>query len=245
MLFLILAPIIGAITLLFLFIFERRFDLLEKETEQAELEKELQQAKYQQLNEQIKPHFLFNTLNVILSLARLQRKDELIRALEVFSLFLKFNYKTKDTLITLFEEIRYTEYYIEIQKLRFGARLTVQIDYEEDLAESLIPPFILQTLVENAFKHAFEVTDDLAILTIEITKPDDLIIMEVSDNGIQQHNESSQDYSGYGLENIHRRLSICFGDASSVEIKSTINQGTTVQVKWPKTTKTDMKEVIK
>lgn len=70
----VLAPLIGAFTLLFLFIFEKRIDLIEKEKKEIAIERELQMALYNQLNQEIQPHFLFNTLNSILSLARLDRK---------------------------------------------------------------------------------------------------------------------------------------------------------------------------
>lgn len=234
-LFLILAPIVGAITLLFTFVFEKKFDLLNREAKQIELEKELQQAKYHQLNEQIKPHFLFNTLNVILSLARLNRTDELIRALEVFSLFLKFKYKTTQQLVPLSEELKYTKYYLDIQKIRFGSRLEVTIDVPEECSLFLIPPFVLQTLVENAFKHAFEKQEGLAKLTVVIIEKNDQVQLTVSDNGKYSGSANDEAISGHGLDNIRRRLKLCFGHLTSLDIYSA-QTGTMVMVKWPKVT---------
>lgn len=100
--------------------------------------------------------FLFNTLNTILSLARLQRTDEVVKSLEIFSLFLKGKYKTTDLLIPISEELAYTNYYIEIQKMRFRSRLSINITSSEDLQNAYIPPFVIQTLVENSFKHGLE-----------------------------------------------------------------------------------------
>jgi two-component system, LytTR family, sensor histidine kinase AlgZ len=87
----VLAPLLGAFTLLFLFIFEKRIDILENQKREIALERELQTALYNQLNQEIQPHFFFNTLNSILSLARLDRKTELIRSIETLSKLLNYD----------------------------------------------------------------------------------------------------------------------------------------------------------
>lgn len=239
----ILAPIIGAIALLFLFIFEKRIDLLENKNLKIELEKELQQALYNQLNQQIQPHFLFNTLNVILSLARLNRTKELVRAIEVLSQFLKFKYKSTEPLISLEREITYTEQYLEIQKLRFGDRLRIQLECADDLLPASIPPFVLQTLVENAFKHGLERKMGEATLEIRISRLDDDVFLEVIDNGSsgltafqnesEIETEQPHEKSGHGLDNIRRRLHLCFGDHAHLELAPIAEGGTRVTVKWP------------
>jgi sensor histidine kinase YesM len=239
----VLAPIIGAIALLFLFIFEKRIDLLENRNLKIELEKELQQALYNQLNQQIQPHFLFNTLNVILSLARLNRTKELVRALEVLSQFLKFKYKSTEPLISLAREIQYTEQYLEIQKLRFGNRLHIHLDCESELLAASIPPFVLQTLVENAFKHGLERKMGEANLEIRIRKHNDDCLLTVRDNGssglteLQDESDSEMEQphekSGHGLDNIRRRLHLCFGEHAYLEIAPVTEGGTLVTVGWP------------
>ncbi|MED4907248.1 histidine kinase [Brevibacillus centrosporus] len=242
-LFFILAPIIEAIALLFLFIFEKRIDLLENRNVKIELEKELQQALYNQLNQQIQPHFLFNTLNVILSLARLNRTRELVRALEVLSQFLKFKYKSTEPLISLQREIDYTEQYLEIQKLRFGSRLSIQLDCADDLLSACIPPFVLQTLVENAFKHGLERKMGEALLKIRISSEDEEVRLEVIDNGSSGMEDLSHEAppteepqlkkSGHGLDNIRRRLHLCFGDHAQLSLSPIEEGGTQVLVVWP------------
>ncbi|NOU87794.1 sensor histidine kinase [Paenibacillus sp. LMG 31460] len=240
----ILAPIIGAFTLLFLFVFEKRIDLLENKTKKIELEKELQQSLYNQLNQQIQPHFLFNSLNVILTLARLERTEELVRALEVFSQFLKFKYKTTEPVIPLREEIRYTEYYIEIQKLRFGTRLTVTLTCDEEIEEAYIPPFVLQTIVENAFKHGLERKIGPVNLNIHFSLDHDTANLLVFDNGtIEQEAVEIEWKNGHGLDNIRRRLHLYFADRASIQIQSIPNTGTNVQVKWPFISEPNLKEV--
>lgn len=228
---------------MFLFIFEKRIDLLENRNVKIELEKELQQALYNQLNQQIQPHFLFNTLNVILSLARLNRTRELVRALEVLSQFLKFKYKSTEPLISLRREIDYTEQYLEIQKLRFGSRLSIQMDCADEVLMACIPPFVLQTLVENAFKHGLERKMGEALLQIRISSDEEIVRLEVIDNGsssveglsheLPHASEPVQEKSGHGLENIRRRLHLCFGDHAHLTLNPAEDGGTQVLVEWP------------
>lgn len=239
-LFFILAPIIGAVALLFLLFYEKRIDLLKIRTEQAELEREFQQSLYNQLSQQIQPHFMFNTLNVILSLARLKRSEETVRALEVFSRFLKFKYNTNEPLIPLIEEIRYTEHYIEIQKLRFGSRLSFEFDYDVKLREAAIPPFVLQTLVENAFKHGLERKMGEAELLIRLERKPASVSMRVFDNGsfpspspLDHSTDDPEASGGHGLDNIMRRLELCFGQEASMQMHQLKDGGTEVKVEWP------------
>jgi sensor histidine kinase YesM len=231
----ILAPIVGAITLLFMFSFEKRIDLLENRNKKIALEKELQQSLYNQLNQQIQPHFLFNALNVILSLARLKRTEELVRALEHLAAVLKFKYQTTEQLILLQQELTYTEHYIEIQKLRFGSRLQVSIECEPELKNCLILPFLIQTLVENAFKHALEKKTGEAILHIRLFSERETAVLQVIDNGaagIGKHVDSTGT-SGHGLNNIRRRLSLLFENQGVLTMKPGEEKGTVAEVRWP------------
>ncbi|MFJ8069489.1 sensor histidine kinase [Peribacillus sp. NPDC096447] len=228
----ILAPIMGAIALLFLFIFEKRIDLLENKNKEIRLEQALQEAQYNKLNQQIQPHFLFNTLNVILGLARLNRTAELIRALEAFSQFLKFKYKASEPLIPLSQEIQYTQHYLDIQTLRFGDRLKVDMDCPEPLSIALVPPFILQTLVENSFKHGLEKKVGEALLHIRFYLESQMVYLEVADNGLMGKESFVTDEGGHGLDNIQKRLYLYFNDRAQLNIAST-ESGTKVEVSWP------------
>ncbi|OLO42318.1 histidine kinase [Alkalihalophilus pseudofirmus] len=230
--FSVLAPLVGAFTLLFLFIFEKRIDLLEKQTREIVLEKELQQALYNQLNQEIQPHFFFNTLNSILALARLDRKTELIRSIEALSRLLKFKYQTTNTFITIKDELTYINYYLEIQKIRFRDRLHYEVKTDEIVTKAIIIPFLIQTLVENAFKHSFEKHIGKASLKIEVIKKDRVVHVTVWNNAFDTVEESPQE-SGLGLENIAKRLELLFPeDETSVQLTN-IHGGTTVLAVFP------------
>lgn len=235
--FFVLAPILGAFTLMFLFIFEKRIDLLENKNKKIALEKSLQQAIYNQLNQQIEPHFLFNTLNALLSLARLNRKEELVQSIESLSLYFKFKYQTTGPLISLQEELTYTEHYIAIQKLRFGSRLDVQIECEDDLMQVAIPPFVLQTLVENAFKHGLEKKIGPALLSILCSeRQGSSVQLQVKDNGMQLDTTSTWKPAadGHGLDNIKQRLKLLYEDRAQLDMAFGGDKGSTVTVVWPK-----------
>lgn len=236
--FCVLAPLIGAFTLLFLFLFEKRIDLLEKQTREIALERELQSALYNQLNKEIQPHFFFNTLNSILGLARLDRKDELIRSIETLSKLLKFKYKTNDPFITIEQELNYTQYYLEIQKTRFRERLKYDIFINNDVKEAIIIPFLIQTLVENAFKHSFEKHIGEALLKINVEKKHKEVHVLVWNNSINTDQINTEE-SGLGLENIKKRLELLFNkERTFVELKNT-QDGTTVVAVFPYIIKTE------
>ncbi|RDU36663.1 histidine kinase [Neobacillus piezotolerans] len=228
----VLAPLLGAFTLLFLFIFEKRIDLLEKQKREIALERELQKALYNQLNQEIQPHFLFNTLNSILSLARLERKTELIRSIETLSKLLKFKYQTNNTFITIEDELNYVNYYLEIQKIRFRERLHYEFSFDANITQAITIPFLIQTIVENAFKHAFEKVIGEAFLKISIEKKHQEIHITVWNNSVENHEEFSYK-SGLGLENITKRLDLLFPNSeTSVQLINEAN-GTRVLAIFP------------
>lgn len=228
----VLAPLLGAFTLLFLFVFEKRIDLLEKQKREITLERELQTALYTQLNHEIQPHFFFNTLNSILGLARLDRKTELIHAIESLSKMLKFKYKTNSPYITIEDELAYIQYYLDIQKTRFRDRLHYEVSMDSNSAHAITIPFLIQTLVENAFKHSFEKHVGKAILRIGVTKNQQYIRVTVWNNS---HQESDQNFheGGLGLDNLSKRLKLFFPDSkTSIELNKGFD-GTTVLATFP------------
>lgn len=214
----ILAPLAGAFTLAFIMIFESRFDFLQNVASKSKLEKELQYAQYYQLNQRIKPHFFFNTLNTMLSLARLDRKQELITSLEVMSKFMRYNYQTNEMLVPLMDELAYTNSYLDIQRLRFGKRVQTHQSIEEEAKLSYIPPFVLQTMVENTFKHAFEKFPGPATLKIIISCQDNMIHIEVWNTHLQHSSKKKENFTredGLGVANIRERLTLLFPDEST------------------------------
>ncbi|MDX5474920.1 MAG: histidine kinase [Bacillaceae bacterium] len=228
----ILAPLIGVFTLLFFFIFEERIDYLEKQKREIALQRELQTAQYKQLTQEIQPHFFFNTLNSILSLARLDRKEELIHSIETLSKLLKFKYQKNQTVVTIEEEMKYVHYYLEIQKIRFRDKLHYTIEMDQSVNNAIIVPYLVQTFVENAFKHSFEKYPGEARLLIQIERIGADVLVTVWNSSKEEISLSTTE-GGIGLDNINKRLDLLFpSNKKSVRI---INKedGTSVTVLFP------------
>lgn len=234
----ILAPIIGAFTILFLFVFEKRLDTLTTIANKNALEKELQKSKYDILSHKIEPHFFFNALNVILGLARLDRKEDLIRSIEMFSQIMKRKYTDDQSLSTIKDELEYTKAYLEIQKMRMNERLSVKEDIDPNILMLKIPTYVIQTITENCFKHSFEKYAGLAEMMIKIEGKEDRIILTISNAKQQQQieherNDMKSADVGIGLENIKERLKLLYpNEHASLEIYDEVDHTTTV-MKWP------------
>ena len=226
-------PIAGYAILFLLDFFEKEFDYLHLENKQMKLEKELQRMEYVQLMQQIEPHFLFNSLNAMMALGRLGRTEEVVRAMEEFSQFLKYSYKDKDPLIPFLHELEHTRHYIAVQELRFGPKLNVDISIDELAEQTTLPPYMLQSFVENAFKHGLEKKQGEKQLEIELKRKGSWVSLQVRDNGPNE--EIAEGTSkGIGLTNIRKRLGLLFDLPTSVLIKRS-DKITVVTAEWPYT----------
>lgn len=191
------------------------------------------------LQAQIQPHFLFNTLNSIVALSEIdiERMQNLLDALSNV-LRGKFNFQNIDELVPLDSELSLIRSYLYIEKERFGKRLQVKWDVEEDL-QLMIPALSIQPLIENAIDHGIMERHRGGTLTIRITSYETYVEISISDNGvgiedhilqqIEERNPASK--SGVGLLNINLRLQRLFG--KGLHIKSTPGVGTTVSFTVP------------
>ncbi|MBS4201021.1 histidine kinase [Bacillus sp. FJAT-49732] len=235
----VLGPVVGLITLIFFNAFERQVYMLEVENTQVLLEKELETSKYIQLNQQIQPHFLFNALNSMLGLIRLKRYERLENVFEHMVLYLRSKYNEEKSLYTLREELEYTRHFIAIQQLRFGERLHVNWNVEEEIEEAMIVPYVLQTLVENAFKHGIESVEGEGILNITVRSTgEERLNLTVEDNGpgFKYHPLSGDYQVGVGLMNITKRLNLLFGEEAQIDflLNNKKETGGKVKVSLPK-----------
>ncbi len=235
----ILGPVIGLLILIIFNTFEKQMYLLEVENTQVLLEKELETSKYVRLNQQIQPHFLFNALNSMYGLIRLKKYERLEETFEHMVLYLRSNYNHDQALYSLKEEIEYTNHYIAIQQLRFGERLRVDWHIESGIEEILVIPYLLQTLVENAFKHGIENLEGPGIVKIMIQSTRRRVSIVVQDNGPGFAFNPLEEKSGIGigLNNVFKRLNLLFGDETHIDFLLAGQQkdaGGKVKVSFPK-----------
>ncbi|WP_017052361.1 histidine kinase [Vibrio genomosp. F6] len=202
---------------------ERELEAMKRK--QSEQEKALVISQLKQLQSQIEPHFLFNTLATISVLIEtdsdkaklmLQKLTELLRA--------TLN-STRHQQTTIEQEVALVQAYLEIQQVRLGQRLTFSIQTETvDVSRSL-PPLLIQPLVENALTHGIEPLAQGGNIALEIRQSDDQIMITVSDNGAGFNPNLKTSGSGIGLDNIRQRITTLFGEQASMSVKEQSSGG--------------------
>ena len=223
--------------------------LFSNQLELGEIERHnqlLQNAKIEALQSQIQPHFLFNALNTIVALCRIDpmlARDLLLH----LSTYLRNNLSgIADFLVPVYKEMENVQAYLAIEQARFPDKFVVNIEVAPDLIECLIPPFIIQPLVENSIKHGgFKKIEAKGSVHIEIKKISELLILiKVSDNGVgvepnrivdlgERVVKSSKDGSGTALFNIKERLTALYSQDVRFNIDSDVGKGTCVSIILP------------
>lgn len=184
----------------------------ERERRSAELEQRLMQANLQALKMQLQPHFLFNTLNAISSLVHENPKaaDDMICSLSNF-LRLSLEVSSQNE-VPLQRELDFVDRYLEIQQTRFGERLHVQQHIAPDVKDALVPPLILQPLVENSIRHGLEAREQGGVITLQAFRRNEWLHLEITDDGEGFKNSELWNASeGIGLSNTKARLSELYG----------------------------------
>ena len=182
---------------------------VETDRRAADLNAQLASAELAVLRMQLQPHFLFNTLHAISTLVDWRPAD----ARRMITLLSQLLRETLDfdgrRLISLEEELEWTERYLEIERIRFEDRLTIEMRIHPETFDARVPPFILQPLVENAMKHGVATTTAPVTVTIEARRLDGQLRLSVADDGGGPHEPASGE--GIGLENTRRRLETLYG----------------------------------
>lgn len=201
--------LIGCITMVSLLWYTQQNENAATEKKQ-EMEQLAKDAELFKLRQQLQPHFLFNSLNSISALAGSQ-PEKARHMIQQLSDFLRGTLKKEDQQwVPLKEEIAYLQLYLDIEKVRFGHRLETEILISETAGQALIPPMILQPLVENAIKFGLYDTIDSVTITIKASMVDHDLQVLVS-NPFDPTNHQNAKGTGFGLSYIQRRLFLLFG----------------------------------
>ncbi len=195
---------------------ETTLQLRTKQLEEERARKLAIAAQLESLESRVRPHFLFNTLNSISALIR----DEPVQAermVERLSALLRFSLDANQrSTVLLGDELKIVNDYLAIEKARFGDRLNFQINIPATFNTVAIPPFALQTLVENSIKHGLANKRTGGEIQISAVETGELIRLEVCDNG-PGFSEAAI-VVGHGLDNLRSRLYALFGDQAALEI---------------------------
>ncbi|WP_042222249.1 sensor histidine kinase [Oceanobacillus manasiensis] len=220
--------------------------LLSTQVELADTEKAYQLAKEAEikaLQAQISPHFLFNSLNIIVSLIRTDptKARKLLMSLSHF--FRQNLAGTTAETVSLRQEIEHVKAYLAIESSRFIDKLHVTYDIDETVLEQTIPPLTLQPLVENAVKHGIKDLEKDAHVRICIKRGENKIILLIEDNGagidadklqnLGKVQLKSQTGTGIGLYNVNRRLTMKFGMRAGIQLDSKPGHGTKITINLP------------
>lgn len=181
----------------------------ESAVEAERLKKENMESQFNSLRSQVNPHFLFNSLNALTNLVY-QDQDKAVKFIKQLSTVYRYILSTRDKeLVSLAEELEVLHSYLFLQQIRFGEKLKLHVDLNDD---GLVAPLALQMLVENAIKH--NIIADEQPLTIRIYKDEAFVIVE---NNLQKKLIPTDESTGAGLENIKKRYSFLSAEAVRVE----------------------------
>lgn len=233
-------------------ILDKNTQLVKEVYESRYLQKE---AQYNILCSQIKPHFLYNTLNTISLLIKCNETKTAIQSIEKLSYFMR-GIMNADKNITLLKELEIVDSYLSILKARFGDNLNYNIKISPDYMDYMIPALTLQPIVENAIIHGCEVKRGKSILHIYSSIDNNHLNIHIIDNGVgieennlrklnnelSTHalNNNDSNYServiiseSIGLINVNRRIKLKYGDDYGLHIISSVNEGTQVIISLP------------
>jgi len=197
----------------------------------------LLEARLDALQRQINPHFLFNTLNSIASLVRV--KPEMAREMTVkLANILRALLKDHDTYVPLRDELRFTDDYLDIEVVRFGAdKLRVEKQIDPRTLDVLVPSILLQPLIENSIKHGLEPRLNGGTVTLRSRLEGDRVLIEVADDGVGMGNRPAtllhRAGAGIGMKNVQERLEVLYGNQARFEVVSNPGRGTLVSIDIP------------
>jgi two-component system, LytTR family, sensor kinase len=214
------------------------WNALRMEMSLEEQKRLLLEARLDALQRQINPHFLFNTLNSIASLAR--SKPELAREMTVkLANILRALLRDHTSYVPLREELKFTDDYLDIEVVRFGAdKLRVEKEIDPATLEVMVPSILLQPLIENSIKHGLEPRINGGTVTVRSRIAGDCIQIEVADDGIGIGNRPISELrrssgAGIGIKNVQERLEVLYGDRARFEVVSNPGRGTLVSIEIP------------
>lgn len=205
-------------------------------------EEEKRELELNALQSQIRPHFIYNTLNVIKWMAKMQGAAGIEEALQAFSSVMKFTVKKEGHDVTIAEEVEFMENYTKILDFRYFNKFDVTYNIDPAVLDYRTLKFLLQPLVENAVFHGFEGIDYRGSLVISIYEEQGSLIMKVEDNGrgfpedrqAKKEQDGPQDgFNSIGLENIRNRISLHFGPEYGLWIQRREQGGTIALIRVP------------
>lgn len=204
---------------------------------------QVNKAQMQYLQLQVTPHFYLNALNIIYSLAQVKDCAKIQQVAMHLVHYSRYMFHNVKELVTLEEELRHVEEYLEIQKIRFGDFNSSMVDVDGSLRKLLVPPFVVQSFVENSVKYAVR-REECGNLWVSVRKSEELraAVLTIRDDGpgysaaviqaVQKGTSEEQDGEEHvGIRNVQERLRIIYGEKASITIYN--DHGAVTEVRLP------------
>lgn len=237
---------IGQLGRIFNYMTERNRELLIQVDEEAKKKREYELSLIQ---EQVKPHFLYNTLDIIIMLIEMSRSREAARVTQKLANYYKNSLSGSEEIISIEREVQITRDYLDLQVMRYGDKFKYSFDIDEEILGCDIPKMTLQPLVENAIYHGLKYKEDWGSIEIsgKVGENKDAVIV-VKDDGIgidPSRLISMQDIlkrgeileddekKHFGVYSVDHRIRLYFGDEYGINIESIHGEGTTITIRVP------------
>ena len=222
-------------------------NIYDAELKKRKAETNALQFEYSALESKINPHFIYNTLESVNSLAKLRGLDDISQIVCLLGTLLRDNINSTVDIIPLEREIENISKYLQIQKLAYSEKFDIHIIIEEKAKQAMVPKFILQPLVENALYHGILVSTKHGNLFLNASYHEENLIIILHDDGAGMNSEKLNELLNYefepktvigthtkiGVRAVDKRLKILYGDKYGLRIQSEENSGTTVKLIMP------------
>lgn len=209
-------------------------DLLQEQYALGQVKTE---AELKALQSQINPHFLYNTLDMINWMAQKDETDNIRNVVQAMSQFYRLTLSRGRDIVTVGDEIRMCDAYMEIQKRRYRGRILYEVEVDEEINHYLIPKITLQPFLENAIVHGINEKEDArGIVMLNGWVEDGRITLSVTDDGTGMREEDkAKPHTGshYGMDNIAQRLELFFGEKIPIQVESSPGIGTCIVINIP------------
>ncbi len=209
-------------------------------------------SEFDTLQSQINPHFLYNTLDIIVWMIENEQKQEAVKVVTALARFFRISLSKGKSVITVRDELEHVRNYLMIQQMRFKSKFIYTIDADAQVMDLACLKLMLQPLVENAIYHGMEFMDGDGEICVQVYQKGEELWFEIRDNGLgmtkqqvetllgEQTHVSSRRGSGIGVKNVNERIRLYFGEMYGLSIQSEPDEGTTILIRLPAQLYTEM-----
>ena len=201
-------------------------------------------SEFDTLQSQINPHFLYNTLDIIVWMIENENSDKAVNIVTALAKFFRISLSKGKNIITVKDEVEHVRNYLMIQNMRFKNRFEYSIDVDEKVLSYSSLKLMLQPLVENAIYHGMEFMDGDGEIDVKVFKEDNSLYFTITDNGLGMSEDMvetllnkdfvpSKKGSGIGVKNVNERIKLYFGSEYGLKVESEPDEGTKITIHLP------------